>query len=100
MEQNPYVSPKAIDHRPKRSVLLVAFASVMLIFGGGICGGVAWYSAGVFGDIVAGDTFISFPGDYPVFVGTAGWLLGVPLGLLITGFTWYLLGREIWRRRP
>ena len=100
MEQNPYESPKEVQHRPKKSLLAVILATVATISVGCICGGITWYSSGVIGDIVAGDTIILVPGNDPVFVGTAGWFLGVPLGLLVTGLTWYLIGRRIWRRRP
>ena len=100
MEQNPYESPKEVQHRPKRSLLAVATATVVIGSVGCICGGITWYSVGVFGEYIAGDTFILFPGNDPVLVGTPGWFLGVPLGLLVMGFTWYSIGRRIWRRRP
>ena len=100
MEQNPYESPKEVQHRPKKSLLAVILATVATISVGCICGGITWYSSGVIGENFAGDTFISFPGNDAVLVGTPGWFLGVPLGLLVTGLTWYLIGRRIWRRRP
>ena len=100
MKQNPYASPKEVQHRPKRSLLAVASATVVIVSVGCICGGATWYSVGVFGEYIAGDTFISFPSNDAILVGTPGWFLGIPLGLLVMGFAWYLLGRDFWRRRP
>lgn len=96
MEQNPYESPKAVEHRPKRRLFVLAFGTVMLIPVGAICGGLAWYLTGIIGETIGGDTFIWVPGNGSVYAGTPGWFLGVPLGLLVMGLTWCLIGRKIW----
>lgn len=94
MEQNPYESPKEIETAPRkaRGLFAMVFGTVALIPAGCICGGLTCYSTGVSVEIVSGNGNPSLR--------EAGWLWGIPLGLLVMGFIWYVYGRQIWKRRP
>ena len=79
-EPNPYESPREVDRHPKRRMLGLVLAFMLLIPSGCICGGLTCYSVGGGG-------------------GGGTELLGMLLGSLLMAIIWIFGGLNILKRR-
>jgi hypothetical protein len=94
MDENPYQSPRVAETKPRGGLLLIVLAIVGVIPAGCVCGGVTCTAVSSVGE----GLYMVSPNAYVTqFVDL---LLALPLGLFVMGTIWFLLGRELWKRRP
>ena len=93
MEENPYKSPQEIETKPRGGLLLIVLGILGVIPAGCICGGVTCTAVSTVGE----GLYRVRPNAY--LTQYVDLLLALPLGLLVMGGIWFLLGRELWKRR-
>ena len=79
MELNPYEPPKEPSELTARTGLALGLLLLLSIPSGCICGGITCYSVGVAGEVSAN----VFGYEQNPDLREAGWILGIPIGLLV-----------------
>lgn len=90
MEENPYESPKEVGSPPTvKAGMALGVLLLLSIPAGCICGGITCYAVGITGEMP--------PGMFGANEG--GWLLGIPLGLIVVVLVPVLVVRFFGRRK-